>query len=212
MFEGTLKRKEDKEIIMGRPKTYDREEIAAKAMELFWLHGFNGTSTQALVEHMQINRYSLYAEFGSKQRLYEVALARYERDIVGHYFGALETSGAGLQEIREVIGFFAASARQPGSERGCLLCNSATERAPHDPTSRGFVEAYVNRIAKAFRQALDNAAGKGQRRPGVVTEDEGLFFASAMFGFFVLLRSQVNPSILRGAARGAIEHLERLRC
>ncbi|MCH8886618.1 MAG: helix-turn-helix transcriptional regulator, partial [SAR324 cluster bacterium] len=59
---------------MGRPKTYDREEIAAKAMELFWLHGFNGTSTQALVEHMQINRYSLYAEFGSKQRLYEVAL------------------------------------------------------------------------------------------------------------------------------------------
>ena len=195
---------------MGRPKTYDREEVAAKAMELFWLHGFNGTSTQALVEHMQINRYSLYAEFGSKQRLYEVALARYERDIVGHYFGPLETAGAGLREIREVIEFFAASAHQPGSERGCLLCNSATERAPHDPTSRGFVEDYVNRIGRAFSQALDNATAKGELRPGVGTENEGRFFAATILGFFVLLRSQVDPSILRGAAQGALEHLESL--
>ena len=211
MFEGNTKRKEDKEIIMGRPKTYDREEIAAKAMELFWLHGFNGTSTQALVEHMQINRYSLYAEFGSKQRLYEVALARYEREIVYHYFAALEAEGAGLQEIRDVIEFFASSARQPGSERGCLLCNSAIERAHHDPTSQAFVEAYFSRIGKAFRQALDNATAKEQLRPGVVTEHEGWFFASTLLGFFVLLRSQVDPSMIRGAAQGAIEHLEGLR-
>ena len=71
---------------MGRPKTYNAEEIATKAMELFWMYGYKGTSTQTLVEHMGVNRYSLYAEFGTQQGLYEEALKIYEKEVVTLYF------------------------------------------------------------------------------------------------------------------------------
>ena len=73
---------------MGRNKTYDRETIARKAMALFWLHGYHGTSTQALVDSMGVNRFSLYAEFGNKQALYEAALNLYAQDLVGTKFRA----------------------------------------------------------------------------------------------------------------------------
>ena len=109
--------------------TYDAEEIARKAMELFWQRGFHATSTQDLVEHMDVNRYSLYAEFGNKQGLYEAALSLYVRDVVTRFFGAIECPDAGIAEIDALFAFFGSNARRPGSERGCLMCNSATERS-----------------------------------------------------------------------------------
>ena len=196
---------------MGRAKTYDRDEVARKAMELFWLHGFHETSTQALVDYIKINRYSLFAEFGTKQGLFEAALAIYENEIVQWYFGALEAPDAGLDELIAVIEFFGSSACTPGTERGCLICNSATERAAHDPASRSVVESYVNRISGAISRALENAKALGDVRGDVNTEQEGRLLAATLLGFFVLLRSQIEPEILRSASRAAHEHIKRLQ-
>ena len=195
---------------MGRPKTYERDALVERAMQLFWLHGFHGTSTQALVEALNVNRYSLYAEFGSKQGIYEAALERYEARVVTKHFHRLEAKGAGLAEARAVIASFTGFAGAHGSEHGCLLCNTATERSPHDPSSRGFVERYVVRIAAAFEGALRNASACRELREGVDPESEARFLAASMLGFWVLLRSQVDPEILRGAGRAALAHLDRL--
>ena len=58
---------------MGRKKKYDRDTLVEKSMELFRDHGFAGTSTQMLVEGLGVNRFSLYAEFGNKQKLFDDA-------------------------------------------------------------------------------------------------------------------------------------------
>jgi TetR/AcrR family transcriptional repressor of nem operon len=196
---------------MGRKKTYDRETIAEKAMELFWLHGFHGTSTEQLVAHMQVNRFSLYAEFGSKQALYEAALERYERTILTQHFAALEAPGAGFVELEALLGSFASAARTPGSEYGCFLCNSATERAPHDPASQRFFEAYVARVSHAFTHALSGAHRRKELRARVNLVDEAHFFATTLIGFQSLLRAQVAPEVIRGAAKVALAHLASLR-
>ncbi len=195
---------------MGRPKSYDRDEILEKAMELFWLHGFHATSTQALVEHMKVNRYSLYAEFGSKQRLYEAALARYDEKVVTRHFGALEAENAGLPEVRAVVESFMAAAGGPGAAYGCFLCNCATERAPHDSSSRQFVDDYVGRMTAAFERVLGNAQRARAIGPDVDVAIEGRFFVAIMLGFFVLLRSQTDPAVVRSACSAALEHLRRL--
>jgi TetR/AcrR family transcriptional repressor of nem operon len=197
---------------VGRPKTYDRGDVARKAMELFWLHGFHGTSTQALVDYIKINRYSLFAEFGTKQGLFEAALENYEREIVQWYIGALEAPDAGLDELIAVIEFFASAARTPGTERGCLICNSATELAAHDPVSRGFVASYVNRVSGAISRALEHAKAQGDLREDVNTEQEGKLLTATLLGFFVLLRAQLEPKVLRSAARAAIDHIKSLQC
>src|ERR1700754_2513475 len=49
----------------GRPRSFDREQALARAMEIFWAKGFEGTSMTDLTEAMGIGSPSLYAAFGS---------------------------------------------------------------------------------------------------------------------------------------------------
>ena len=110
---------------MGRKKGYERDVLVGKAMELFRDHGFGGTSTQMLVETLGVNRYSLYAEFGSKQALFDLALERYDAEVIQRSYGPLELPGAGIAEIRSLLEFYRGAAAGPAVGRGCFLCNTA---------------------------------------------------------------------------------------
>ena len=149
---------------MGRKKSYDRDTLIGKAMEVFRDHGFAGTSAEMLVQHLGVNRYGLYAEFGSKQGLFDAALARYDEEVLGRRFGPLEAPGAGIDEVRALLAFYGAAIAGPAAGRGCLLCNTAVEFGPADPGDAGIVQRYFERLSTAFHAALDNA-----RRDGALT-------------------------------------------
>lgn len=196
---------------MGRKKKYDRDILIRKAKEIFRDHGFAGSTTQMLVEGLGVNRFSLYAEFGSKQALFDAALERYDNEVVERNFGPLEAPGAGIAEIRALLEFYASAAGGPASGRGCLLCNTAVELGPDDPSDAGFVQRYFERLSKAFYAALDNAHERGELRHSVALRDEASFFTASVLGLFVMLRAKAPLTVIGGAARAAIEHLEALR-
>ncbi len=196
---------------MGRHKNYDRAEIAQKAMEVFWRDGFHGTSTQALVEAMGVNRFSVYAEFGSKQKLYEAALAAYDQDVVTAHFQAIESAQAGLPDIEAMFNGLSDAAGQPGSELGCFMCNCATERAPYDPGSQRFVHQHVERISAALANALRNAQNAQDIRADVDVVQQGQFLATLLLGVFVLLRAQVSADVVGASAQAALQHVRQLR-
>ena len=161
---------------MGRKKNYDREALIEKAMEIFRDHGFAGTSAAMLVEGLGVNRYSLYAEFGSKQGLFDAALERYDEKVVERNFGPLESPTASIAEVRALLEFFALAAKSPAWGRGCLLCNTAVEFGPDDPTGNSFIQRYFKRLSAAFNTALDNAQREGELAPSVAPRKEAGFF------------------------------------
>ena len=195
---------------MGRPKEFDRDQVLGKATELFRRLGFAATSTQRLVEHLGINRKSMYAEFGSKQELFEAALERYDKVTVGRNFGPLETPRAGLTEVRQVIELFARGATGKASGLGCLLCNTAVERAAADKATRRFVDRYFERLTDAFENALDNAQCAGEIDLEVDTIAQARFLTSAVLGIAVLVRAKAPPAIVDGAAEVALAHVASL--
>ena len=196
---------------MGRKKSYDRDVLVGKAMELFRDHGFAGTSAEMLVEGLGVNRYSLYAEFGSKQGLFDAAVQRYDEEVLGRRFGPLEAQGAGIDEVRTLLEFFGAAGRGPASGRGCLLCNTAVEFGPDDPSGAGFVQQYFERLSAAFDAALANARDRGELRRSVDPREEAGFFTASVLGLFVMVRAKAPPTVIESAARVAIVHLEALR-
>ena len=195
---------------MGRKKKYDRDTLIDRAMELFHDHGFAGSSTQMLVDELGVNRFSIYAEFGNKQNLFEVALDRYNNEVVDRNFGPLETATAGMKEIRELLLYFASASKGTASGRGCLLCNTAVEFGPADPSGTKFVQRYFTRMSNAYLNALNNAKGSGELQNTISIKEEADYFTASTLGLFVMLRAKVSPTIIKNAATMAIEHLDYL--
>ena len=65
---------------MARPVQVDRDKGLEKAESLFWSHGYTATSLSELLEVTSMGRGSFYAAYGSKQKLFEAVLERYQRD------------------------------------------------------------------------------------------------------------------------------------
>jgi TetR/AcrR family transcriptional repressor of nem operon len=107
---------------MGRPRSFDEDEVARAAVGLFASRSYDGTSVDDLVTHLGVHRGSLYKTFGSKRGLYLRALRRH----IDHDVAALaETIAAGgsAEEVRRVLA--------AGHDLG-LLFLAMVERAPAD--------------------------------------------------------------------------------
>jgi TetR/AcrR family transcriptional regulator, transcriptional repressor for nem operon len=193
---------------MGRRKTYDRDEIVDRAMELFWVQGFHATSTRNLTEAMDVNPYSLYAEFGSKEGLYQAAVERYEEKVVHRNFGRLETAEASLDDVRHVLDFFGNAGQRRASAMGCLLCNASVERAPTIEDSRESTARFVGRLTAAFKNALGNAEAEGRLVKGARVNQLAASLVTHLMGAFVLMRAQVDGAVIRAAADEALARVD----
>src|ERR1700686_2393623 len=108
----------------GRPLSFDPDKALDRALDVFWRKGYEGASLSGLTKAMAINRPSLYAAFGDKEKLFRKVLDRYAE-------GPASYSGAALQETtsRAVVELLlhgtADVLTSPGSPRGCLLVQGA---------------------------------------------------------------------------------------
>jgi TetR/AcrR family transcriptional repressor of nem operon len=186
---------------MAGVKQYDRIDLLDRAIELFRRQGYSATSTADLVEELEVNRKSMYAEFGSKQALFEAALERYDEHHLSGVLAPLEAPDAGADAIREAFAGYATASDGWARGRGCLLCNTAVERAALDPGARRHVDAYLDRLTQAFRHALTNAQRAGDLDPAVDLDELASFFAMALVGVAAIIRAEAAPELVRAACR-----------
>jgi len=164
-----------------------------------------------LVDGLGVNRYSIYAEFGDKQTLFDEALRRYDEVVIEPRFRPLEAPDAGLDEVRAILEFYGSEGAAAASGRGCLLCNTAVELGSDDPSGAGFVPRYFDRLSSAFEAAIDNAWRCGEAHGAVDPRREASFLTATVLGLFVMLRAAAPPEAIEHAAHAAITHVETLR-
>lgn len=192
---------------MGRAKQYNRTELLDKAVELFRRLGFNGTSTAELVAELGVNRKSMYAEFGSKQGLFEAALEHYSRKHLSDVLAPIEAPDASADAIRKAFTGYASASEGWFRGRGCLMCNTAVERGALDPASGRYVAAYLKRLTRAFRRALGNAQRSGEIDGTADLDELAAFFTTALIGVAACVRAEAPPEQVRAASRVATSML-----
>lgn len=193
---------------MPSPKGYVREEVLDRAIELFRRQGYSATSTAELVKTLEMNRKSMYAEFGSKQELFEAALERYSEVNLSRVLAPIEDPDANADSIRAAFFGYAAAGETRFRGLGCLMANTAVERAALDPGSAKFVEAYLQRLTIGFRTALENARGDGDVDPAADLDDLAAHFAMAVVGISALLRANATSEQMHAASRGVLSVLK----
>ena len=188
---------------MPSPKGYDRETILDRAIELFRRNGYSATSTADLVDALGVNRKSMYAEFGSKQELFEAALERYSDINLSRVLAPIEAPDANANSIRDAFLGYAAASESRYNGLGCLMANTAVERAALDPGSAKFVDAYLARLEKGFRTALANSKRDGDLDESADLDDLAAHFVNAVVGISALLRAKASAEMMYAAGRGA---------
>lgn len=112
---------------MARIKEYIREDVLDAATQLFWMHGFKGTSMSNLVATTGLNKQSMYQEFGNKEELFRASLDNYVKRSSGKGNDILLQEPLGLSNIE--VFFHRHIERASLNEcPGCMLVNSAIEK------------------------------------------------------------------------------------
>ena len=183
---------------MARPRSYERQAVIIAAEQAFWTGGFLATGIDDLEKATGLGRSSLYLAFGSKQALFQAAIAQYEDGFLTPLLAGVEAPGAGLGEAARLFTDLAAFFRDPASRRGCLAINSITELAQRDAEFTPVAVRLAMRYQTAFSNALRGAVAQGDMDRRLVDRRTKLLASSAN-GVWVVVRA--DPEAAAAACR-----------
>lgn len=186
----------------GRPRAFDRQLALAVALDIFWRHGFEGTSIPQLTSAMGISPPSLYAAFGSKESLYREVVALYLTQYSG-FMGSLFDENLSAKKAIEIA--LLAAAKQfsdPCHAPGCMISSAEL----HASTDNQKLAAEMTGLRQAAQQVvyarLEVARKSGELAKKTDTTSLAAYFAMVTQGMSVQARD--------GATVVELTHLAKL--
>ena len=135
-------------------------------MELFWKKGYHATSIQDLVNHLGINRASLYDTYGGKKQLFDQSFRRYRTqniEWIHTFFQSQPNVKAGIRKLLEKAIIDSVC---DVDNKGCFMVNTTTELVPEDQQLQAIIQEEKNSYEKIFYNFLISGEEKGEFSKG----------------------------------------------
>ena len=162
-----------------------------------------------LVDHLGIGRASIYATFGNKRELYLKAMDRYAETRDPSPLTELSQPGPALPAVRALVRRFAKEAASPEKRLlGCLVTNTATELAPHDPGMARRVEVSWDHMETPLHSALIRAQAQGELPEDRDPRALARMLLVLLQGLRVVGKASDDPARVRDAAEQALALLD----
>lgn len=147
---------------MPRVKLFDEQEVLEKAMELFWKQGYHATSIRDLIQHLGINRASLYDTYIGKKELFDRAFAHYREansEVLRTFLFSHQEVRTGLKKL-----FLQGveEAKQGKENKGCFVINTASEFLPDDKDMQQILQENQERMEQIMLEYLSYGVEMGQ--------------------------------------------------
>eukprot|EP00439_Symbiodinium_sp_Y106_P088727 s1_g1263.t1 len=195
------------ETLMGRKQEFDPVDATSKAMHLFWAKGYYDTSIRDLVSATGVNYYGLYNVFDDKRGLFLAALDRYRATITSQILGELEKADSPIEGIRNAFLRTYDIVKPHKDHRGCFMCNTAIELAPHDEEAAQKVQAHMKQLSKGFEATLARAQQAGEVSPDADLKSLGEFLTTTVYSLGMLFRAGMAPAYVKNHALNALSIL-----
>lgn len=147
---------------------FDRDEVIDKSIELFWQHGFSGTSMQQVVETTGLKPGSIYHSFGNKEALFREALENYAKKSMAQIRNTLDNAASvreGLCAHFEKI--IQSSVRK--NYYSCFLVKTRLELAAERNELYDFASDKLDEIEALFQSYLEKEFNKEVSRHRAVS-------------------------------------------
>lgn len=193
---------------MARQKEFDRDAVLEKAMRLFWQKGYEATSIQDLVDHMGINRGSLYDTFGDKHRLYLEALDHYQQGAgSAATFGCIEACASPLAAIRQLFANLVEAAVSDDDRSGCFAVNASVELAARDQELAERAELSITNMEQQFLAILQQAQAKGELHGAHDLRALARFLVNGVIGIRAMAKMKPERALLEDVVKTTLSIL-----
>ncbi|GAA3765018.1 TetR/AcrR family transcriptional regulator [Salinactinospora qingdaonensis] len=157
-------------------------------MELFWEHGYEGTSLSLLTESMGITSTSLYAAFGSKEELFREAVELYNSadDLMSDR--ALNRYPTAKRAIEALLRENADAYTDPSTPRGCMVVLAATNVTTANKSVHDYLAHCRKNDYAVVRARLNRGVAEGDLPPTTDTAAMAAFYLTVLHGLSIQAR------------------------
>ena len=183
---------------MARTKDFDENEALTKAMHLFWLKGYNGTSMQDLVDGLGISRSSLYDTFGDKHALFIQTLENYRKSAADHMQAIVDNAPSSKDAVKQLLEFATRELLSDNEHKGCFLVNVAVEVAPHDQVVNSMICQNDKQVEEFFYGAIKKGQDSGEIASRQDARSLARFILNNIKGIRVTSKSVNDKKLFKG--------------
>lgn len=158
----------------GRPKIFEDETVINKAKELFWLKGYELTSTEELLKAMGIGKGSFYLAFkGGKRELFEKVLEMVSRQELQAFNRELEVSEKPVEALKDLFRGIGTASRETNL-KGCFFGHTVAEFSNTDTALMNLAAQHLAQLETLFLKVIKNAQEQGDLK----TQENPVLLAS----------------------------------
>jgi AcrR family transcriptional regulator len=176
---------------------FDRNLALEQAMRLFWDHGYEGTTFDQLTDAMSISPSSFYNAFGSKERLYQEAVALYVERSSDWFMAALAADTDTRTAFHSLLSAAAHQFTQRDRPSGCMVSLACMNVPPALDPLRDWMAGLRMRGQEAMVDRLRRAIAAGELPADTDAETLAGFFAALSRGMAVLARDGASHEQLQ---------------
>lgn len=190
---------------MARTREFEINEVLDKAIQLFWMQGYEKTSMQDLVNYMGIHRRSIYDTFGDKHTLYMKALQRYESTQNKKMRFLVDRQEPVKELIRQ---FLESSIRKEGEPQGCLIVNSGVELGVLDPEVASLVEDSYSKMEELLYDLVQTGQQRGELKASLEPEVVSQYLLNAWLGLRTMVKTATDQRKLSNIIQTILNTLD----
>ncbi|WP_433284432.1 TetR/AcrR family transcriptional regulator [Pseudonocardia sp. CA-142604] len=142
--------------------SFDRTQILARLMSLFWRLGFDGVTQQQMAAMTGLSTSSLYNSFGTKAEIYREVMLEYLRRME-FVIEPLERGNRGHEDVLETLARMEAVLRGPDGGFGCMATTAMS--TPVDDEVARATRRYREQLRAGFLAVAQRARVLGESTP-----------------------------------------------
>ena len=146
---------------MSAPIKFNRDEVIEKAKNLYWEKGYHATSMRNLQDVVNMHPGSIYAAFGSKDKLFTESLNRYAAEGAKRLADCVAQEDTVLDGLKHFIHTVIVCNRATAPSGMCMIVKTVAELTKNDSPdllahATSILEGIEASFATLFGQAVDS--------------------------------------------------------
>ena len=188
---------------MNRAKQYDREKLLAAITDIFMEKGFEATSINEIVTRTKINKFSIYNEFGNKEKLYLASLDYCDSVNCSYVKESLTREPLGLSNIED---FFLKRIRFSVAQKGkeCVFFNSIFEKNFLNKKIDQRINKFIVELNTLLCKCLESAQKRREISDNKDCKELANYFTCLTLGLVSIGTRRTNEEELRRMVKTAL--------